>query len=202
MAFALLHYIWSQIAHLWSLAFCLKTDILKCHLIKLMSCFFYCHIVHLLTVVENVRCRWKAHSCAVRVAVIWTVFYPKIPSHDPGSRLQWESADGPSLRELREVTGLSLPNFGKGVLPSVGKISALQWLALQLTHWDNTETVSWPGQLLLSYRGRCLGVYSIHLHFWGSSKAGKKRIKRDWGEYFAMHVLMPHYFSITIGIKY
>lgn len=36
-----------------------------------------------------------------------------------GEGPQQESADGLSPRELQEVTGASLPNFGKGILPSV-----------------------------------------------------------------------------------
>lgn len=90
----------------------------------------------------------------------------KLTQYDPWRGPQQESADGLPLRELQEVTGASLQNFGKGILPSVGKISAVQWLAIQLTGatrpWVGGDRQRAPCQQLHPCRKGCLDFPSIH----------------------------------------
>lgn len=84
--------------------------------------------------------------------------------YDPGRGSQRDTADGLPLRELHEVIGAALENFGNDILPSVEKISAVHWLAMQLTGatraWIGKRWRS-PCQLPHNCRQRCLGFPSI-----------------------------------------
>lgn len=74
------------------------------------------------------------------------------------------TADGLPLRELHEVIGAALENFGNDILPSVEKISAVHWLAMQLTGATQARVGKrWrsPCQLPHNCRQRCLGFPSI-----------------------------------------